>query len=1036
MKKLIFGICITVSVVVYNNVNAQTTYPWSSVNQSYAPPSPNAQAFQSDGNDPVALYGGLPSISIPIYTVKCGSLTLPISLSYSYSGLNPLQDAGWVGLGWNLNAGGVITRTVEGKIDSSQNTGYNYGEYSISDSLVLRAGIDSFLQRAYNLNASYTNKSYDMAPDVYDAEFNGYSGKFFWCRNRPYLLSYNKQLVISTTSQNVSGTVVYGFNITTDDGVQYFFSNANAENTSFYCYAGNIPVLQTYKSAWFLTRVISSDKKDTINLNYASYQWQQAQTSYQSSYTLSLGAQASFGYDTTSYNVNPSISTQVLASITCRNSRVVFVPDTATRTDVKYVYPALKEIDVIDSVTGNTVKKNTFSYEYFGLRKTNPNLYERLALKRFKTVNVQLSSDTLSYTFKYLHESDTTFPAKTTYGIDYWGYYNGQDANTNPLPSTSSPFYGAPQPTGAGFSSNRVPNITYSVYGALDTIVYPAGGYTAFNYEENAYAGSSIGPGIRVVTTSAVSNNPLSPQAIQKKYTYLLDDGVTSSGFLGNPPNFTNVAFVLNQAGNIYNYNTYVAPLNSGAVGGIPPNFYYSKVTETVISGLESHRSDHYFTSFPTIFPDIRETERVDYLNTSGTTFIPLSKTFTNYFTTGSMDTSFPYASAYIDTEYMNVSHVPHTWYSYNFFFDNWQTYWIHPNYQQTFQYDANGDSTNVITYFNYNSVSNNVSSTITQNLSDGQSLIKKFKYPEDYSSSLTGNMVTAGITTIPIESQTWLYKSGSDSVMIGGTITQFDQTVFKPISTYAIETTKPITSLNNETISGGKFTTLLSDSRYILKSQLQYDGNNNLSVATKASDVNVSYLWDYHHSNVIAQIRNASQSDVAATSFESDGKGNWSFTGSSTTDTTSPTGNMCYNIGQASGSVTKSSLTSSTNYIVSYWTKGTALTITGTVAGYPLQGKTINGWTYFEHKVTGQTSVTVSYASTKYIDELRLYPYTAQMTTYTFNPLIGISTQCDADNRITYYKYDPFARLHVVLDQDRNIIKTIQYHYIGETNE
>ena len=214
-------------------------------------------------------------------------------------------------------------------------------------------------------------------------------------------------------------------------------------------------------------------------------------------------------------------------------------------------------------------------------------------------------------------------------------------------------------------------------------------------------------------------------------------------------------------------------------------------------------------------------------------------------------------------------------------------------------------------------------------------------------------------------------------------------------------------------------------------------DTNSNLSVANKASDIYVSYIWDYHHANPIAEVKNASQADVAATSFEADGKGNWSFSGTDSADTTSPTGNNCYNVGQTSGSITKSGLTSANVYIVSYWIKGTSsLSITGTVAGYPIQGKTINGWTYFEHKITGQTSITVSGTGTHYIDELRLYPYTAQMTSYTYSPLIGLSTACDADNRITYYKYDPFGRLKVVLDQDHNIVKTVQYHYIGETNE
>jgi hypothetical protein len=109
-------------------------------------------------------------------------------------------------------------------------------------------------------------------------------------------------------------------------------------------------------------------------------------------------------------------------------------------------------------------------------------------------------------------------------------------------------------------------------------------------------------------------------------------------------------------------------------------------------------------------------------------------------------------------------------------------------------------------------------------------------------------------------------------------------------------------------------------------------------------------------------------------------------------------------------------------------------LTITGTQSGYPVKGKTIGGWTYYEHKITGQSSVTIS--GTGYIDELRLYPATAQMTTYTYLPSVGLSSQCDADNRVTYYQYDGFNRLKVLLDQDHNIIKTYQYHFLGESAE
>ncbi|HEY1202051.1 MAG TPA: hypothetical protein VGE79_13760, partial [Niastella sp.] len=66
-------------------------------------------------------------------------------------------------------------------------------------------------------------------------------------------------------------------------------------------------------------------------------------------------------------------------------------------------------------------------------------------------------------------------------------------------------------------------------------------------------------------------------------------------------------------------------------------------------------------------------------------------------------------------------------------------------------------------------------------------------------------------------------------------------------------------------------------------------------------------------------------------------------------------------------------------------------------------------------------------------IDELRLYPADAQMTTFTYAPLIGATSNCSSNNAITYYEYDALGRLQVTKDQDGNIIKTIEYHYQGQ---
>ena len=71
--------------------------------------SPEVAAFTRIGEIPVSLYTGVPHISIPLYEVKNGNLSLPITLDYQATAVKVNQEATWVGLNWLLNAGGVIT---------------------------------------------------------------------------------------------------------------------------------------------------------------------------------------------------------------------------------------------------------------------------------------------------------------------------------------------------------------------------------------------------------------------------------------------------------------------------------------------------------------------------------------------------------------------------------------------------------------------------------------------------------------------------------------------------------------------------------------------------------------------------------------------------------------------------------------------------------------------------------------------------------------------------------------------------------------
>lgn len=84
-------------------------------------PSPQAASVVRDVNT-VNYYSGVANVNIPIYSLPHHKdFEIPINLSYNTGG-NKIQDlAGPVGLGWSLQAGGMITRVVRGIPDTETN---------------------------------------------------------------------------------------------------------------------------------------------------------------------------------------------------------------------------------------------------------------------------------------------------------------------------------------------------------------------------------------------------------------------------------------------------------------------------------------------------------------------------------------------------------------------------------------------------------------------------------------------------------------------------------------------------------------------------------------------------------------------------------------------------------------------------------------------------------------------------------------------------------------------------------------------------
>jgi YD repeat-containing protein len=276
-----------------------------------------------------------------------------------------------------------------------------------------------------------------------------------------------------------------------------------------------------------------------------------------------------------------------------------------------------------------------------------------------------------------------------------------------------------------------------------------------------------------------------------------------------------------------------------------------------------------------------------------------------------------------------------------------------------------------------------------------------------------------------PIEITQW-----RDNKLLHATFNKYDTSIIPvgvvyPDRTQLVNLQAPSGTFTNAYIFGN---TLIKDSRYADESLYQFSSGNPQQVSPH-DGVTVSYIWDYQNQEPIAKAVGTTANQIAYTSFEANGGGGWTIAGNTMNTNTAVTGNQCYYL--PSGAVSKTGLNTGQTYIVSYWTNNsTSYTIPGTTL--VTQGKTAtlesSNWTYFEHTITGESSITVS--GPGYIDELRLYPQGAQMTTYSYTPMVGMTSQCDVDNRVTYYAYDALGRLRYIKDQDGNIIKTIEYHY------
>ncbi len=310
--------------------------------------------------------------------------------------------------------------------------------------------------------------------------------------------------------------------------------------------------------------------------------------------------------------------------------------------------------------------------------------------------------------------------------------------------------------------------------------------------------------------------------------------------------------------------------------------------------------------------------------------------------------------------------------------------------------------------------------------------------YPQDYTSGTTfiDALILANNISVPIESVSLRQDvSGGQTVISGQLFNYSDDGKGLLVSVKQVEAATGIDIANfnfsNRTVgiipSAGTPKTIFSPySAYVTKATLlKYQGGA-VAEAQGADNIIQSYIWDYDNQYVVASVKNALNKDIAFASFETLSTGNWGI-GGGQVSTSSFTGARGYSVSNGN-TFTVSGLTTG-KYKVSYWSQNGALTSAGTVVLTRQKGS----WTYYEIMFNNVTSVSLTASTNTVIDDLRLYPEGAQMTSYTYKSLVGLSSVSDANSNPVYYEYDTNGRLKVLRDVDGKIVSHYKYHYKGE---
>jgi YD repeat-containing protein len=1109
------------------------------------PPSPEVSALAKFADIPISRYNGLPNTTIPLYEVTYEDFSLPISLSYHHGGIRVEERAGWVGLGWALQAGGSISRTIKGIPDEARGASTGFLNHNLDyEKLTSRQQADFYLKTAEGL--------LDSEQDLFFYSFGPYSGKFVLNKDRSVFFLQGSSLKVEFA---ISNNRISSWRVWDEWGNQYHFNESERSLQENISGARVNRIMPISNSAWHLSEV-TTYRGRKIRFTYTSYSEETYRRTSQTASYNELGPSfknACSSERSRTQWVRTTIFGKQISKIDFAEGEVHFI-GSADRQDSPTL--RLTGVQVINK-QGRLIKDFRLEQRYF-LSNLHGQHMQLPALVNANTPNRRLRLDKLTerkagevYGFEY---DGGSLPHLFSLAQDHWGFYNGQ-ANPSLIPKYLKYSFG---------NANRLCNPSFASMGHLKKIHFPTGGSVAFEMEGNTamvtraqYAqflaplhqhGAEETYHVRInenqrnttltvepqlfdydtikpfevlvnvgdlesfngtdrdkvgtldinlfnqqtghfisLTTGRFQQGQLRGQVfLRAGHTYTLrmngrqsdmrGVGAMVKGFknpapLGNPgeqieipvgglrvkrvvkdfvpkKETINYEYSLASGGSsgvlsffplydVHRFNLTVdaLPLDMGKIisgcvllelvshsniplGSSGSYFGYSRVRELIGTGDQQIRSDyHYFSALD--HPDIVQYAYPAGLVQSNEYRRGLPKSEVNWARVGQQfrkarELRFTYANHQPggDRNYqlgcgsfgpggclkiLPLKYVHHTT-------------WAPEIRREERLFDLEDGSflqKSTDTEYNQEYL---LPTRMIQNSSEGEDLVDTYFYPFNLPSSQYATGEQEAIQQlirhhrIGIPLMTRVSKGG----------------VLREESRVVVANEKGLVVPKRwEWGRGGP-------GRVEKTSYLSYDDFLNVTEEKARNGPPVYYGYETHGRYLNLVALNATQSQVAYTSFETEDKGGWDFTGNRMSSTNSKTGRFCYNL--SGGPISKSNIpaTSTQKYRVSFYAR--RLNGTGTWNFLGKSETLTTEWRLIERELS--SSALELRGANILVDELRLFPEDAFLHTYTYEPLVGMLTHTNERGYTIYFEYDEAGRLIATRNDEGYLMEHFEYRY------